>query len=222
MDDKSHERSGSSPNVNGEPALEQLQAYNADSAYARAALECVTIYKQQKSCMVSDIAPLGYGNDQDVSVDDIAARLVVSHDWMGDVFTAALREMPQEMLNLFRSVNAVVLSFDIRPSFYHSGTASLYIDPRYLWQSAGQWQDIYQQDDYRESFQLDRFSSSQPSAIWMSMGNMCWRAIPMTRIITSVEAWGRSLEGSTVCWPMNWPMPMTFCRLILWRLSIAA
>ncbi|MGF1739028.1 hypothetical protein [Photobacterium satsumensis] len=142
-----------SPNKDGDPALEQLQAYRADSLQAPAALNCVTLYKQQQSCKVSDIAPLGYGNNQDLTVEDIAARLVVSHGWMGDNFVAALREMPQDLLNLFRSVNAIVLSFEIRPSFYHSGTASMYIDPRYLWLSETQWQDIYQQDDYRDAYQ---------------------------------------------------------------------
>ncbi|MGR5065799.1 hypothetical protein [Photobacterium sp. DNB22_13_2] len=147
--EKAQERS----NVNGDPALDSLQAYQSNSLFASAALDCVPLYKQQRSCLVSDIAPLGYGIEGDVTVDDIAARLVVSHAWMGSNFIAALREMPQDLLNLFGSVNAVVLSYEIRPSFYHSGTASMYIDPRYLWQTETQWQDIYQQDDFRDAYQ---------------------------------------------------------------------
>ncbi|MDV5171464.1 hypothetical protein [Photobacterium rosenbergii] len=142
-----------SANIDGDPALELLRAYQSDSPSAAAALDCVTLYKKNQSCLVSDIAPLGYVTSQNVTVEDIAARLVVSHAWMGDNFVSALREMPQDLLNLFRSVNAVVLSYEVRPSFYHSGTASLYIDPRYLWLSDSQWRDIYQQDDYRDAYQ---------------------------------------------------------------------
>lgn len=142
-----------SANIDGDPALEQLRAYQPGSPSAAAALDCVTLYKKNQSCLVSDIAPLGYVTGQNVTVEDIATRLVVSHAWMGDNFVAALREMPQDLLNLFRSVNAVVLSYEVRPSFYHSGTASLYIDPRYLWQTHSHWQDIYQQDDYRDAYQ---------------------------------------------------------------------
>ena len=147
--DKAQERS----NVNGDPALDSLHAYQPDSLIATAGLDCVTLYKQKQSCLVSDIAPLGYGNSENITVDDIAARVLVSHQWMGDNFIAALREMPQDLLNLFRSVNAIVLSYEVRPSFYHSGTASIYIDPRYLWQTHSHWQDIYQQDDYRDAYQ---------------------------------------------------------------------
>ncbi|GAB6264153.1 hypothetical protein L4174_002460 [Photobacterium sp. CCB-ST2H9] len=139
-------------NQSGDPRLEDLQPYLADSLYAQSAIDCAVIYKQGQSCQMQDIAPLGYQTSGDLTPDDIAGRLLVSHSWMGDSFMDVVRELPQDVLNLFKPLNVIVLSFEVRPSFYHSATAGMYIDPRYLWRDVVEWNDIYQQDDYRSGF----------------------------------------------------------------------
>ncbi|KDM92662.1 hypothetical protein [Photobacterium galatheae] len=139
-------------NLNGEPRLQDLQPYQASSPFAQSAMDCAVIYQQGQSCQIRDIAPLGYQKSGDLTPDDIAQRLLVSHSWMGDSFMDVVRGLPQEMLNLFKPLNVIVLSFEVRPSFYHSATASIYIDPRYLWRDVVEWSDIYQQDDYRSGF----------------------------------------------------------------------
>lgn len=149
-------------NINGDPALEQLTPYQPGSAFGSSAQSCVVLYKEDQSCGVSDIAPIGFQNSADVTPEDIAQRLVVSHQWMGDNFVAVLRLLPQDLLNMFRSINAVVLSFEVKPSFYHSATASIYIDPRYLWLNEAQWSDIYLQEDYRNEYQSQlQFEAAQ-------------------------------------------------------------
>ncbi|MEI8594768.1 hypothetical protein [Photobacterium sp. Hal280] len=148
-DGKSGERS---LNVNGDPLLASLQPYLSTSPYGLAAEDCAVIYKQGQSCQLQDIAPLGYDIPGDLTPEDIAERLLVSHHWMGDSFMDVVRDLPQDVLNLFKPLNVIVLSLDIRPSFYHTDTASIYIDPRYLWRDQAEWNDIYQQQDYRAGF----------------------------------------------------------------------
>ncbi|NAW67517.1 hypothetical protein [Photobacterium halotolerans] len=139
-------------NVDGDPLLASLQPYLSTSPYGLVAEDCAVIYKQGQSCQMQDIAPLGYDIQGDLTPDDIAQRLLVSHHWMGDSFMDVVRDLPQDVLNLFRPLNVIVLSFDIRPSFYHTDTAGIYIDPRYLWRNQAEWNDIYQQQDYRSGF----------------------------------------------------------------------
>ena len=142
-------------NANGTPALEDVYAYK-DTAIASSALNCSTLFLNSESCDVSDIKPIGANLSTDVSLADIENRLVVSHDWMASSFLAALEEInDQDLLNLFKPINSIVLSYDTRPSFYHSYTASIYIDPRYLWRDSMEWDTIYEQDDYRSSYQTE-------------------------------------------------------------------
>ncbi|MDO6708053.1 hypothetical protein [Photobacterium sp. 1_MG-2023] len=139
-------------NRDGDPLLANLQPYVTTSLFAQTAKDCAVIYKSNRSCHLQDIAPMGYAIQGDLTPDDIAQRLMVSHAWMGDSFMAVVRDLPQDVLNLFKPLNVIVLSLDVRPSFYHRYTAGIYIDPRYLWRNEQEWNDIYQQDDYRSGF----------------------------------------------------------------------
>lgn len=143
-----------SPNINGKPSLENVSAYQA-SQHSSDMVECSRAFLNDESCDLAVIQPIGV-NDQDVTIDQIKQRLVVSHSWMADNFIAALEEMnDQDLLNLFKPLNSVVISYDVRPSFYTTDTASMYIDPRYVWRNKTEWESIYQQDDYRQSFQTE-------------------------------------------------------------------
>lgn len=144
-----------SVNVNGVPSLESVYSYqNSDNA--EQVLNCSTLFLDSKSCDVSDIKPIGADIDGDLTLEDIKNRLVVSNDWMAESFIAALTEIDdQDLLNLFKPLNSIVISYDIIPSFYSPLTASLYIDPRYLWRDSGEWNTIYEQEDYRVSYQTE-------------------------------------------------------------------
>lgn len=141
-----------SPNIKGDPSLSKIYAYQA-SELSDAALECAKIYKQRRSCSLEKIRPIGADKQQNVTIEDIRSRLLVSHAWMAESFIDALREInDQDLLNMFKPLNTIVLSYDIRPSFYHPSTASMYIDAAYLWRNASDWSTIYQQEDYRQAF----------------------------------------------------------------------
>jgi hypothetical protein len=142
-----------SPNVAGTPSLEEIYTYQTTSS-SEQILSCSKLFLNFDSCDVADIKPIGTDITGDISLDDIKGRLVISHDWMADSFIAALEEInDQDLMNLFKPLNTIVISYDIRPSFYHSYTASMYIDARYLWRNSEQWQTIYEQDDFRSTYQ---------------------------------------------------------------------
>ena len=144
-----------SVNINGVPTLESIYSYE-DTENAEQVVNCSTLFLESKSCDVADIKPLGADIEDDLTIEDIKSRLVVSNDWMADSFIAALTEIDdQDLLNLFKSLNTIVISYDIIPSFYHAYTASLYIDPRYLWRDSDEWNTIYEQEDYRVTYQTE-------------------------------------------------------------------
>lgn len=144
-----------SPNVSGIPSLENVYTYQS-SVLSEEVLSCSTLFLSSNSCSVADIKPIGADSSTDISLEDIQNRLVISHDWMADSFISTLQEIDdQDLLNLFKPINTIVLSYDINPSFYHSYTASIYIDPRYLWRDTDEWESIYEQDDYRDSYQSE-------------------------------------------------------------------
>ncbi|EOB6680294.1 hypothetical protein [Vibrio vulnificus] len=141
-----------SPNIKGDPSLDKIYSYQ-ESDLSTTAIECAKIYKQNLSCSLEKIRPIGANRADDITLDEIQSRLLVSHQWMAESFIAALKAIDdQDLLNLFKPLNTIVLSYDIRPSFYHSRTASMYIDARYLWRDYSDWRTIHQQDDYRKEF----------------------------------------------------------------------
>ncbi|MCU8221114.1 hypothetical protein M2H05_21920 [Vibrio vulnificus] len=141
-----------SPNIKGDPSLDKIYSYQ-ESDLSSTAIECAKIYKQNLSCSLEKIRPIGANRADDITLEEIQSRLLVSHQWMAESFIAALKAInDQDLLNLFKPLNTIVLSYDIRPSFYHPRTASMYIDARYLWRDYSDWRTIHQQDDYRKEF----------------------------------------------------------------------
>lgn len=145
---------------NGDPTLATISPYQP-SEIGAAAVTCAKLTLQDKSCLMEDIQPLGSSVMTSVSIEEVKSRIVTSHPWMAESFIAALQQINDpDLLNLFKPLNAIVLSYDVRPSFYSAYTASIYIDPRYLWRNKSEWNSIYQQDDYRGKFQSEFITRS--------------------------------------------------------------
>lgn len=88
----------------------------------------------------------------EAQLDDIISRVVVSHDWMGKRFAELLPLLPDEILTLLGSVTAVVISDNIRPSFYWTGSGAIYLDAANLWLTNAEKSTVNQSIDYRSSF----------------------------------------------------------------------
>ena len=82
-------------------------------------------------------------------------RVLVSHRWMGENFRDMLARMPYEVRLLFRSVRAVVIASDIRPSYHSAFRGAIYLDPAYVALTPEQRAAITDEQDYRTDFGRD-------------------------------------------------------------------
>jgi len=127
--------------------------YKADSPYANNLVDCTYSNTLSSSCTLSTL-PLIAQDSLNPSIDEIMDRVIVSHPWMGDRFKAFLEQNDphNDFKRLLRATTAVVISYDIRPSFYWAATGAIYLDPDYLWLTAAERDTINQAADYRSSF----------------------------------------------------------------------
>lgn len=131
----------------------QTHSYNPDSPYANTLTKCVYSNQLNQACTISELPLIG----QTIPTADVASildRVVVSHDWMGDNFAAYLTQMDpnSDFAKLLQSVTAIVISYDIRPSFYWVVTGAIYLDPNDLWLTPSERDTINEAPDYRGEF----------------------------------------------------------------------
>ena len=125
-------------------------AYIADSPYASVLEGCrYSTADPNTVCGHGELPYLGQvsGNP---SIDEVMARVLVSHDWMGDNLRDVLQQMPADVLLLMRSVKSIVVAADVRPARFWVGR--IYIDPEFLWLTPDEKNTIVEQDDFRSNF----------------------------------------------------------------------
>ncbi|WGL16259.1 hypothetical protein PVT68_16000 [Microbulbifer bruguierae] len=139
-------------------ALNNVYSYRADSPYRDYLADCV--YSNQLGddslCTLEKLPVIGMQSGAP-TVDQIMDHVLVSHDWMGARFEQFLNELDPhgDFARLLRATTAVVISSDIRPSFYWSLTGAIYLDPDSLWLSPKERDVINEQPDYRSGFGSD-------------------------------------------------------------------
>lgn len=131
----------------------RTHSYNPASPYAKALTKCVYSNQINQACTISELPLIGQTNSTG-DVTPILDRVVVSHDWMGDNFAAYLTQMDpnSDFAKLLQSVTAIVISYDIRPSFYWVVTGAIYLDPNDLWLTPTERDTINEAPDYRGEF----------------------------------------------------------------------
>jgi len=143
--------------INANAYFEQRVAtvfpYKSDSPYATELVNCVYSNRLNSSCTLASL-PLLASENNELSVDDIMARVVVSHQWMGERFQDFLlnRDNHDDFKRLLRATTAIVISYDIRPSFYWAATGAIYLDPENLWVTIDERDTINEAPDYRSDF----------------------------------------------------------------------
>ena len=144
------------PRFNGQVVTTDMQVYQADSPYASALKECVYNNTVERSCNFSKLPLLG-SQTENPSIDDVLDRVLVSHRWMGDRFKQYLEQSiaSPDMLKLLRAVTAIVISYDVRPSYYWSATGAIYLDGRNFWVSPEERDTLNDQPDFRSDFGKD-------------------------------------------------------------------
>lgn len=133
---------------------EPLAPYSSGSPYATVLEGCVKARTEQTVCSLQTLPFIldDVAADQVPSVDAIMSRVVTSHPWMGNRFRQALEQMPAAIRRLMLPLTAIVISSDIRPSFYSGGTGAIYIDPEQLWLTLEEKRTIDPDPDFRSGY----------------------------------------------------------------------
>ena len=111
-------------------------------------MDCLVI---GNNCNFQNVPLIGM-QTQNPTVEDIMRHVIVSHDWMGTRFREILERMPPEVLLLMRGITGVVISYDIRPSFYTVQTGAMYLDPDRMWLTEAERSVIDDDPDPRGAF----------------------------------------------------------------------
>ena len=128
-------------------------AYKENSPYADSIEACVYSNQLTSPCATSKLPLLGQISGS-TAKDKIMDRVLVSHQWMGDNFGTFIDQMDpnSDFANLLQSVTSVVISYDVRPSFYWVVTGAIYLDPSDLWLLAEERDVINEAADFRSNF----------------------------------------------------------------------
>ncbi|MFC4699305.1 hypothetical protein ACFO4O_03920 [Glaciecola siphonariae] len=137
---------------------QDMHAYRASSPFKDAIESCVynNLIPSRPTCNFERLPLIGMMTDTP-SVEDVLNRTLISHQWMGDSFKEYLErsEAGLDMLSLLRGVTAIVISYDVRPSFYWSATGAIYLDANNFWQTPAQRDTLNDQADFRRDFGND-------------------------------------------------------------------
>lgn len=118
------------------------------NALSDTVIQCTVTLHTDEACTLGQLPLIGMETN-DPTVDDIMKRVVVTHDWMGTRFRDLLQIMPHEVLLMMRALTAVVISSEVRPSYYTSHTGAIYLDPQGLWLTSAEEADISTSPDPR-------------------------------------------------------------------------
>jgi hypothetical protein len=131
-------------------------SFKADSAYKTAIESCIYTNSLNSTCTFGTLPLIGQ-QFNDPTIADILDRTLVSHDWMGQRFTQYLEQSAAgpDMLKLLRGVTAVVISYDVRPSFYWAATGAIYLDARNFWVIPEERDTLNEVPDFRSGFGSD-------------------------------------------------------------------
>lgn len=141
------------PDAAGRIVTTEMHPYNDNSPYANALESCVYNNTVGASCRFSTLPLLGMVSSAP-SIDQVMDRVLVSHKWMGDRLKAYLENSvaAPDMLALFRGVTAIVISYEVRPSFYWAATGAIYLDANNFWVTPQERDTLNDQPDFRSAF----------------------------------------------------------------------
>lgn len=122
-----------------------------DTQYAEQLAECLLPSLYRDLCSFSEFPLIG----QETLVPDVPAimdRVVVSHPWMTARLEQVLPMMPPDILLLMRSLRAITVGANTRPSFYDANSGSIHLDANVLWVTEEERLTISTDPDYRAEF----------------------------------------------------------------------
>lgn len=139
-----------------EDRVAKVFPYQSTSPYADELVGCVYSNTLTSSCTLAKL-PLLALEASTPTLTDIMDRVVVSHKWMGDRFKAFMENNDDnnDFKHLLRATTAIVISYDVRPSFYWAATGAIYLDASNFWLTPDERDTINEAPDYRSDFGKD-------------------------------------------------------------------
>jgi hypothetical protein len=161
---------GSGPYVFSDLHVSRVYPYRASGPYANVLTGCSYNAQLQyfgagtNLCTLTTLPMLHQTTGGAVpTVAQIMDRVLVSHDWMGQVFEQLLTtQATDDLLRLFNGVTAIVIGSQVRPSFYYALTGAIYLDADNFWLTAEQRDVVNEAPDFRSDFDRDL----QYSGLW--------------------------------------------------------
>ena len=131
-------------------------SFNQNSPHASALESCVYNNNIAQTCSFGRLPLIGQ-ESQSPTIQNILDRTLVSHAWMGERFEQYLTTSAAgpDMLLLLRAATAVVISYEVRPSFYWAATGAIYLDARNFWLTPEERDTLNEQRDFRSDFGND-------------------------------------------------------------------
>ncbi|MCY7294107.1 hypothetical protein [Alteromonas sp. a30] len=141
------------PDASSRIVSEDVYTYQPQSPYANVLVNCVYNNQIDTSCPFSTLPLIG-GDSPNPDIDDIMQRVVVSHDWMAERFREYLETSPvsNDIIGLLKAVTAIVISVDVRPSFYWAATGAIYLDAANFWVTPEERDTLNDVPDFRSAF----------------------------------------------------------------------
>lgn len=154
---------GTLPFVFSDLHVSRTHPYRASGPFAGALVRCTYDAALQFTGPAANLCPLStlpFLHQTSAggvpTADQVMDRLVVSHDWMGEVFEQFVRtQATPDMLRLLNGVTAIVIGAQVRPSFYYALTGAIYLDAENFWLTAAQRDVINEAPDFRSDFDRD-------------------------------------------------------------------
>ncbi|WP_124449036.1 hypothetical protein [Paucibacter sp. KBW04] len=146
----------SDPLFSGSDAASRVYPYLAQGPYATALRDCIYSPTLSRSnlCTLNRLPILGQQTAGAApTVEQVMQRVLVSNDWMAEVFERFLREQDVhgDFRRMLSAVTAVVIGGQVRPAFYWNATGAIYLDASYLWLTPEQRDTLSEAPDPRSA-----------------------------------------------------------------------
>jgi len=137
-------------------SLADVHPFVKDSNYSNELNQCIYSNTSTELCNLGKLPFIGSVNTTPTTAD-IMNRVLVSHDWMGERFQDYIEQVDvsNDIKNLLGATTSIVISYDIRPSFFWSGTGAIYLSASYFWMTPEERDTVNTAQDFRSDFSND-------------------------------------------------------------------
>ncbi|NRA66470.1 MAG: hypothetical protein HRU19_18425 [Pseudobacteriovorax sp.] len=134
-----------------------LKSFSDETSWEDVINQCI-LFQGENYCNYATL-PLISTDASPITRADVLDRTVATHRWMKERFSQMLDSYPDELVQMFRHVTAVVISKDARPSHYWTAHGAIILDPSGFWLTEDERATLSDLEDCRsQNFRKDELS----------------------------------------------------------------